>query len=77
MPAVAVPHESGSAEVLATLRDRVIAGVVVALALFVLYVVFFDQGALLSPALGETSRQANYLHEFAHDGRHLFAAQCH
>jgi hypothetical protein len=76
MPAIAVPNES---DAVAThkFRDQVIAGIVVALALFALYVVFFDQGALLSPALGELSRQANYIHEFAHDGRHLFAAPCH
>jgi hypothetical protein len=49
----------------------------VALALFLLYVVFLDQGALLAPLLGDASRELNYLHEFTHDGRHLFGAQCH
>jgi hypothetical protein len=59
------------------LKDQVIAGALVLLALFILYVVFLDQGALLSPAMGEAARSANYLHEFAHDGRHLLAAPCH
>lgn len=66
-----------TAAVAIKLRDQVIAGVVVVLALFILYVVFLDQGALLSPALGEIARTANYVHEFAHDGRHLLAAPCH
>lgn len=59
------------------LKDQIIAGALVLLALFILYVVFLDQGALLSPAMGEVARSANYLHEFAHDGRHLLAAPCH
>lgn len=58
-------------------RDTVIAAALVALAIFILYLVFFDQGALLTPLLGDAARDLNYLHEFAHDGRHLFAAQCH
>ena len=58
-------------------REAVIAGLLVVLALFILYAVFLDQGALLSPLLGEAARSSNYLHEFTHDGRHLFAAQCH
>ena len=58
-------------------REAVVAGFLVALALFILYAVFLDQGALLAPLLGEAARNFNYLHEFTHDGRHLFAAQCH
>jgi branched-subunit amino acid permease len=58
-------------------RDQIIAGIAVAFALFVLYAVFLDQGALLSPVFGDLARKANYLHEFAHDGRHLLAAPCH
>jgi hypothetical protein len=58
-------------------RDLVIAGLALAAALFVLYAVFLDQGGLLAPMLGATSFDGNYLHEFAHDGRHLFAVPCH
>jgi hypothetical protein len=32
---------------------------------------------LLSPVLGKISQSANYIHEFAHDGRHLLGAPCH
>lgn len=54
-----------------------ITGVAIILALVVLYAVFLDQGALLSPALGAVSTSANYIHELAHDGRHLLGAPCH
>lgn len=49
----------------------------VLLAMLVLYAVFLDQGQLLSPVLGRVAVTANYLHEFAHDGRHLLGAPCH
>lgn len=58
-------------------RDALIAGILVLGALVTLYALFFDQGALLSPALGEASYSSNYLHEFAHDARHLFGLPCH
>ena len=49
-----------------------------ALAFFVLYAVLFDNGALLSPAIGtEASQAANYLHELFHDGRHVLGTPCH
>ncbi|MGC5041580.1 hypothetical protein ACPXCS_39280 [Streptomyces sp. DT190] len=59
------------------LRDGLIAAAAVILALVALDAVFLDQGALLSPALGKVAASANYVHEFAHDGRHLFAGPCH
>lgn len=49
----------------------------VVLALLTLYAVFLDQGQLLSPVLGNLAVSANYLHEFAHDARHLLGAPCH
>ena len=49
----------------------------VLLAWLTLYAVFLDQGQLLSPVLGQVATTANYLHEFAHDGRHLLGAPCH
>ncbi|BCJ70729.1 CbtB-domain containing protein [Catellatospora bangladeshensis] len=75
MGALSTPVEATGAAT--RLRDQLIAGLLVALALFILYAVFLDQGALLSPLYGELSRSANYLHELSHDGRHLFAANCH
>ena len=52
------------------LRDWLIMAAAAALALVALYAVFLDQGNLVSAT-------GNYLHEFAHDGRHLFGAPCH
>jgi hypothetical protein len=49
----------------------------VILALVTLYAVFLDQGQLLSPVLGKLASSMNYIHEFAHDGRHLLGAPCH
>jgi hypothetical protein len=60
-----------------TARDAVLAALLGALALFVLYALFLDQGGLLAPFLGLDAFASNYLHEFAHDGRHLFGLPCH
>lgn len=51
-------------------RDWLIASAAAVMALIALYAVFMDNGTLIS-ATGD------YLHEFAHDGRHLFGAPCH
>jgi cobalt transporter subunit CbtB len=45
------------------LRTITVTAFAVALALLALYAVFFGQNT--------------FLHEFAHDGRHLFGAPCH
>lgn len=78
MSASAVP-ETRSATGLAVrpLRDGLVAVAAVILALVALDAVFLDQGALLSPVLGKIAASANYVHEFAHDGRHLLGAPCH
>ncbi|MGB8651051.1 MAG: CbtB-domain containing protein [Mycobacteriales bacterium] len=55
----------------------VLTGIAVVLALVALYAVFLDQGQLLSPVMGKVAATANYLHELAHDGRHLLGAPCH
>ena len=59
------------------LRDAVLVAGAVVLALLALYAVFLDQGQLLTPLLGKMSSTGNYLHEFAHDGRHLLGPPCH
>ncbi|NGO68869.1 CbtB domain-containing protein [Streptomyces boncukensis] len=51
-------------------RDALIALGAAILALIALYAVFVDNGQLVSATGG-------YLHEFSHDGRHLFGAPCH
>jgi hypothetical protein len=51
--------------------------VAVALLLAMLFVLLSASGDLLVPLLGQTAGVADYLHEFAHDGRHLLAVPCH
>jgi hypothetical protein len=34
-------------------------------------------GDLLAPLLGRAAGPFDYLHEFAHDGRHLLGVPCH
>lgn len=47
--------------------------VAVAIAVFAIYAVFFDQG-LLAGAVG---KPAAYLHELFHDARHAMGFPCH
>ena len=51
--------------------------VATALLLAMLFVLLSASGELLVPLLGQAADVANYLHEFAHDGRHLLAVPCH
>lgn len=48
-----------------------------ALMLVFLFVLLSASGALLAPFLGQAAGTFDYLHEFAHDGRHLLAVPCH
>lgn len=50
---------------------------VVALLLAMLFALLSASGALLAPLLGQAAEVTTYLHEFAHDGRHLLAVPCH
>lgn len=71
-----LPRTGSRGATKAALTATIAFGAVV-LALLTLYAVFLDQGQLLSPVLGKVAVSANYLHEFAHDGRHLLGAPCH
>jgi hypothetical protein len=48
-----------------------------ALLLVALFLLLSASGALLAPLLGQAAGAADYLHEFAHDGRHLLGVPCH
>jgi hypothetical protein len=52
-------------------------GLVIAMALLGLFALGFDQGQLLSVALGDASYQLNLLHELMHDARHATGFPCH
>ena len=45
--------------------------------LSLLFVLLSASGALLAPLLGQMAGVTDYMHEFAHDGRHLLAVPCH
>ena len=45
--------------------------------LLLLFALLSASGGLLTPLLGHTAGAADYLHEFAHDGRHLLGVPCH
>ena len=49
---------------------------IVALLAFAVYLVGFDQGALVDPIIRAIS-SSPLLHEFVHDGRHLLGFPCH
>ncbi|NLU66506.1 CbtB-domain containing protein [Streptomyces sp. HNM0574] len=51
-------------------RDWLILAAAAIVALVALYAVFMDNGNVIAAT-------GNYLHEFSHDGRHLFGAPCH
>ncbi len=42
-----------------------------------LFVLLSASGELLVPLLGQAAGLADYMHEFAHDGRHLLGVPCH
>lgn len=48
-----------------------------ALLLLVLFLLLSASGALLAPLFGQAAGVTDYLHAFAHDGRHLLAVPCH
>ncbi len=48
-----------------------------ALLVVALFLLLSSSGALLAPLFGQAGGAADYLHEFAHDGRHLLAVPCH
>ncbi len=58
-------------------KDFLLSWAVLSLILLTLFAVLFDNGALLTPLLGDAAQAQNYLHELFHDGRHLLGAPCH
>jgi hypothetical protein len=50
---------------------------VLALLLAVLFLGLSASGALLAPLVGQAAGFTDYVHQFAHDGRHLLAVPCH
>jgi|DewCreStandDraft_2_1066082.scaffolds.fasta_scaffold00142_55 hypothetical protein len=57
-------------------RERVLPAVMILAGLTLLFLLAFDQGQALGGLLGIAPGK-NLLHEFFHDGRHLFGFACH
>jgi hypothetical protein len=77
-----VPHptssSSGEAKPRISLGDFPLwSWLLAVLLVLMLIAVLSASGALLAPVLGHTARAADYLHEFAHDGRHMLGVPCH
>jgi hypothetical protein len=47
------------------------------LLLLMLFAILSASGDLLAPLLGHSAQVTDYLHELAHDGRHLLGIPCH
>lgn len=50
---------------------------VAALLLLAFFMIMSSSGDLLIPYVGQLAGATDYLHEFAHDGRHLLGVPCH
>ncbi len=56
---------------------KVAIGILVAIMLFGLFSVGFDQGQLFSLVEGKEAFDSNWLHELVHDMRHAAGFPCH
>jgi hypothetical protein len=58
-------------------NSRIAIGVLVAILLFTMFIVGFDQGQLFSVVQGQKAFDNMWIHEFAHDMRHAAGFPCH
>lgn len=56
---------------------RVAVGILVAILLFTMFIVGFDQGQLFSMVQGQEAFDNMWMHEFYHDMRHAAGFPCH
>jgi hypothetical protein len=63
--------------ILVRVPERVLASLFLLVGAFLVYLVLFDQGAAAAVVFGAAAGRENLLHEFFHDGRHLWNAPCH
>lgn len=57
--------------------SRIGVGVLIAILLFTMFIVGFDQGHLFSLVQGQEAYDGMWLHEFSHDMRHAAGFPCH
>ncbi len=60
-----------------SIAEDIIPAAMIGLGMTLLFLAFFEQGQIMSLFIGSAAYQNNYLHEFFHDGRHVFALPCH
>ena len=58
-------------------NERLLGATCLVIGAVLFYVAMLDQGQLLGVLLGAGAANANYFHEFFHDGRHLGGVPCH
>ena len=56
---------------------RIAVGILVAILLFTMFMVGFDQGQLFSIVQGQPAFDNMWMHEFYHDMRHASGFPCH
>jgi hypothetical protein len=56
---------------------RITVGILVAILLFTMFMVGFDQGQLFSMVQGQPAFDNMWMHEFYHDMRHASGFPCH
>jgi hypothetical protein len=56
---------------------RIAVGILVAILIFTMFIVGYDQGHLFSIAQGQEAFDNMWIHEFTHDMRHAAGFPCH
>lgn len=56
---------------------RIATGILVAIFLFTIFMIGFDQGHLFSMVQGQEAFDGKWIHEFTHDMRHAAGFPCH
>jgi hypothetical protein len=56
---------------------RIAVGILVAILVFTIFIVGYDQGHLFSMVQGQEAFDGMWLHEFTHDMRHAAGFPCH
>jgi hypothetical protein len=56
---------------------RIAVGILIAILLFTMFIIGFDQGHLFSMVQGQQAFDVMWMHEFYHDMRHTSGFPCH
>jgi Probable cobalt transporter subunit (CbtB) len=56
---------------------RIAVGILIAILLFTMFIIGFDQGHLFSMVQGQQAFDIKWMHEFYHDMRHASGFPCH